>query len=154
MATLVTRTRHNVLSTLPVFFLNPLMASWDVLTYWWLIYDAGTYVGWEVSALSAVGFPSNGMDGSMKTVSFESADCWLLRVTRRSYSGPAGEQVWGHMISGSCRSRDGWSGLLGSCSLPVTPTQREVILPVTLLIRAAFSYVHKPLRELQKPLLL
>jgi len=33
---------------------------------------------------------------------------------------------------------------LGACD----PAQREVMLPVMLLIRAAFSYVQRPLREL------
>ena len=80
--------RERAIICLWLFFFNSLKASCDVLTYCWLIYDAGTYVGWEVTALSAVWFPSNSMDGSMKTVSFESAGCGLLRVVRRSYRGP------------------------------------------------------------------
>jgi hypothetical protein len=133
---MVTRTHHNFISTFACgFFFNSLKASWAVLTYCWLIYDAGTYVGWELTALQAVWFPSNSMDGSMKTVSFESACCRLLRVVRRSYSGPLGGQVWGHMISGSCISRDGWSGLLGSRSLPVSPHNAKLCcLPCCLSV--------------------
>jgi hypothetical protein len=107
-------------------FLNSLKVSWDVLTYCWLIYNARTYVGWEITALSAVWFPSNVMNGSMKTVSFESSGCWLLRFVRRSYGIPAGEQVWGHMILGSCVTRDGWSGLLGRPYLPVSPHNQKI----------------------------